>query len=230
MTKALVILSKAKDLLFAFKPTAPSSLLSSGEVAEGSRGGQDAAKQLLAGETKVCEANVMSIPIGVRQGIRTACCPPAEQRLAAAKRAPCKGGGGLTTNSVSTRAVVQRVTRMELGNFGDRKLCRVGVCELSIDVGVRYRVYYAVADKAHLNAPQLYRTLSPDGNPVLSSLSAILKAMGCALRCKLCRRHPHTLNNAPMTTRYHRQHKPGLYFRPPPHITLTRLCLHNRMA
>jgi probable addiction module antidote protein len=39
----------------------------------------------------------------------------------------------------------------------------------------------AVADTAQLSATQLYRTLSPDGNPVLSSLSAILKAMGLRL-------------------------------------------------
>jgi probable addiction module antidote protein len=38
-----------------------------------------------------------------------------------------------------------------------------------------------VADTANLSATQLYRTLSPDGNPVLSSLSAILKAMGLRL-------------------------------------------------
>ena len=38
-----------------------------------------------------------------------------------------------------------------------------------------------VADKAHLNPTQLYRTLSPTGNPALSSLSAILKAMGFRL-------------------------------------------------
>ncbi|MBN8473601.1 addiction module antidote protein [Sulfuritalea sp.] len=38
-----------------------------------------------------------------------------------------------------------------------------------------------VAETAHLSATQLYRTLSPDGNPVLSSLSAILKAMGLRL-------------------------------------------------
>jgi probable addiction module antidote protein len=38
-----------------------------------------------------------------------------------------------------------------------------------------------VADTAQLSATQLYRTLSPDGNPVLSSLSAILKAMGLRL-------------------------------------------------
>ncbi|MFZ6640256.1 DNA-binding protein [Undibacterium sp. TC4M20W] len=39
----------------------------------------------------------------------------------------------------------------------------------------------AVAETAHLSTTQLYRTLSPDGNPVLSSLSAILKAMGLRL-------------------------------------------------
>lgn len=39
----------------------------------------------------------------------------------------------------------------------------------------------AVAEQAHLNPTQLYRTLSPNGNPALSSLSAILKAMGMRL-------------------------------------------------
>jgi probable addiction module antidote protein len=39
----------------------------------------------------------------------------------------------------------------------------------------------AIADSTQLSATQLYRTLSPDGNPVLSSLSAILKAMGLRL-------------------------------------------------
>jgi probable addiction module antidote protein len=39
----------------------------------------------------------------------------------------------------------------------------------------------AVADTAHLNSTQLYRTLSPEGNPALSSLSAILRAMGLRL-------------------------------------------------
>ncbi len=38
-----------------------------------------------------------------------------------------------------------------------------------------------VADEAHLNATQLYRTLSPAGNPALSSLSGILKVMGLRL-------------------------------------------------
>jgi probable addiction module antidote protein len=39
----------------------------------------------------------------------------------------------------------------------------------------------AVAEKAQLNTTQLYRTLSPEGNPALASLSAILKAMGMRL-------------------------------------------------
>ena len=39
----------------------------------------------------------------------------------------------------------------------------------------------SVAEKAHLNPTQLYRTLSAEGNPALSSLAAILKAMGLRL-------------------------------------------------
>ena len=39
----------------------------------------------------------------------------------------------------------------------------------------------AVAEQAHLNPTQLYRTLSPQGNPALNSLTAILKAMGMRL-------------------------------------------------
>lgn len=38
-----------------------------------------------------------------------------------------------------------------------------------------------VAEKAALNPTQIYRTLSSDGNPELSSLTAILKAMGLRL-------------------------------------------------
>ena len=44
-------------------------------------------------------------------------------------------------------AVVRRVTRIELGNFGDHKFCRDGVWELRIDVGAGYRIYYAIAGK-----------------------------------------------------------------------------------
>jgi probable addiction module antidote protein len=39
----------------------------------------------------------------------------------------------------------------------------------------------AVAEQAQLNPTQLYRTLSPKGNPALNNLSAILKAMGLRL-------------------------------------------------
>lgn len=42
----------------------------------------------------------------------------------------------------------------------------------------------AVAEQAQLNPTQLYRTLSPQGNPALSSLMAILKAMGLGLQVK----------------------------------------------
>lgn len=39
----------------------------------------------------------------------------------------------------------------------------------------------SVAEKAQLNPTQLYRTLSAEGNPALSSISAILRAMGLRL-------------------------------------------------
>lgn len=39
----------------------------------------------------------------------------------------------------------------------------------------------AVAEKAELNPTQLYRTLSAEGNPTLSSLTSLLKAMGLQL-------------------------------------------------
>ena len=41
-----------------------------------------------------------------------------------------------------------------------------------------------VAEKANLNPTQLYRTLSEQGNPELSSLVAVLKAMGLRLAVK----------------------------------------------
>lgn len=44
-------------------------------------------------------------------------------------------------------AIIRRVNRVELGNFGDHKACREGVWELRIDVGPGYRVYYAQSGK-----------------------------------------------------------------------------------
>lgn len=38
-----------------------------------------------------------------------------------------------------------------------------------------------VAKEAHLNPTQLYRTLSAEGNPAVSSLAAILRVMGLRL-------------------------------------------------
>jgi len=54
---------------------------------------------------------------------------------------------GKLRDTTAKISVVRRVTRMEQGNFGDHKFCRDGVWELRIDVGVGYRVYYAVAGK-----------------------------------------------------------------------------------
>ena len=42
-------------------------------------------------------------------------------------------------------AILRRLERMKVGNFGDRKFCRDGVWELRIDTGPGYRVYYAQA-------------------------------------------------------------------------------------
>lgn len=42
----------------------------------------------------------------------------------------------------------------------------------------------AIAEQAELNPTQLYRTLSAEGNPSLSSLTAILKAMGLRIAVK----------------------------------------------
>jgi len=40
-------------------------------------------------------------------------------------------------------AILRRVDRLVLGNFGDCKFCRDGVWELRVDVGPGYRAYYA---------------------------------------------------------------------------------------
>ncbi|MDR3176200.1 MAG: type II toxin-antitoxin system RelE/ParE family toxin [Desulfovibrio sp.] len=39
-------------------------------------------------------------------------------------------------------AVLRRIDRAALGNFGDHKACRDGVSEMRVDVGPGYRVYY----------------------------------------------------------------------------------------
>lgn len=50
-------------------------------------------------------------------------------------------------DTVAKIAIVKRINRMELGNFGDHEFCRDGVWELRIDVGAGYRVYYAISGK-----------------------------------------------------------------------------------
>jgi putative addiction module killer protein len=44
--------------------------------------------------------------------------------------------------------VASRINRLAAGNFGDCKPLRQGVCELRIDWGPGYRVYYAMVGKA----------------------------------------------------------------------------------
>lgn len=47
----------------------------------------------------------------------------------------------------------------------------------------------AIAEQANLNPTQLYRTLSQNGNPALSSLLAILKAMNLRLHVQPIHEH-----------------------------------------
>ena len=39
-------------------------------------------------------------------------------------------------------AILRRIDRAALGNFGDHNSCRKGVSEMRIDMGPGYRVYY----------------------------------------------------------------------------------------
>jgi len=43
----------------------------------------------------------------------------------------------------SRRRVLQRLSRLESGNFGDCKPLKDGICELRLHFGSGYRVYYA---------------------------------------------------------------------------------------
>ena len=50
----------------------------------------------------------------------------------------------------------------------------------------------AVARETELNANQLYRTLSPQGNPELRSVFAVLKALGLRLAIQPAEQHAAT--------------------------------------
>jgi putative addiction module killer protein len=43
--------------------------------------------------------------------------------------------------------IATRISRLALGNFGDCKPLRQGLCELRIDWGPGYRIYYAMAGR-----------------------------------------------------------------------------------
>jgi putative addiction module killer protein len=51
-------------------------------------------------------------------------------------------------DSRAAAKIVMRMDRLASGNFGDCKPCRDGVCELRIDYGPGYRVYYAMAGRS----------------------------------------------------------------------------------
>ncbi len=53
---------------------------------------------------------------------------------------------GLSDRQARARVLV-RVQRMASGNFGDYKQISDGVCELRIEYGPGYRVYYARVDR-----------------------------------------------------------------------------------
>jgi len=65
----------------------------------------------------------------------------------------------------------------ELLEDGDQADLLIALRQLSKAFGGVARI----AEQTHLHPTQLYRTLSPEGNPELRSLVAILKAMGLRL-------------------------------------------------
>lgn len=48
---------------------------------------------------------------------------------------------------IAKAKITKRISRLELGNFGDHKPCREGVWEMRVDEGPGYRVDYAIAGK-----------------------------------------------------------------------------------
>src|SRR5690349_9454699 len=53
-------------------------------------------------------------------------------------------------DSRAAAKVIARIDRLAAGNFGDCKPLRAGVCELRIDWGPGYRVYYAMAGRTRV--------------------------------------------------------------------------------
>jgi putative addiction module killer protein len=50
-------------------------------------------------------------------------------------------------NVQAKAAIINRLGRMEHGNFGDRKFVKDGVWEARINMGPGYRLYYGIAGK-----------------------------------------------------------------------------------
>ena len=67
--------------------------------------------------------------------------------LAASNRDPFADWLKKLRDTKAKIAIVRRVNRLELGNFGDHKFLRDGVFEMRIDTGPGYRIYFALAGK-----------------------------------------------------------------------------------
>ncbi len=52
-------------------------------------------------------------------------------------------GFALLPDVKGRRKIILRIQRLKLGNFGDYKSIGEGICELRIDFGPGYRVYFA---------------------------------------------------------------------------------------
>jgi putative addiction module killer protein len=68
-------------------------------------------------------------------------------------------------------AIIRRIERMELGNFGDHKYCRDEIWELRVDSGPGYRVYYTL--------PDIYQILLLQGGTKRSQRRDIERAIDC---------------------------------------------------
>ena len=53
---------------------------------------------------------------------------------------------GLRDNRIKV-AIIRRISRIELGNFGDHRYCRDGISELRINIGSGFRVYYCMSGR-----------------------------------------------------------------------------------